>query len=54
MAANDPRVEFRPSTALRDKLETYREEMSKKAGKRVSLSKVVAAILEEFFELPRD
>lgn len=50
MSANDPRVEFRPGRELREKLERFREELGEKAARPFSMSEVVTAILEEFFE----
>jgi cobalamin biosynthesis protein CobD/CbiB len=50
MSANDPRVEFRPRPDVRRRLEELRLELSKKAGRNLSLSEVVSAVVEAFFE----
>lgn len=49
MSVNDPRVEFRPKPDTRRRLEALREELSKRSGKKLSLSEVVTAIVEQFF-----
>jgi hypothetical protein len=48
MAANDPRMEFRPTPELRRKLELYRQELSRRGEQDFSMSEVLGAILEEF------
>jgi hypothetical protein len=50
MSMNDPRVEFRPEQETRQRLEALRQELSKKAGRRFSLSEVVTGIVEKFFQ----
>ena len=50
MAANDPRVEFRPSSLTKGRLEELRQELSERAGRRFSLSEVVGGIVERFFQ----
>jgi lipoate-protein ligase A len=54
VSANDPRIEFRPSSELRRKLEEFRRELSEKGGRRFSMSEVISAVLEEFFSKKRD
>lgn len=50
MPANYPKVELRTPREIRSKLELFRLEMQAQTGKKLSLSKVVNAILEDFFE----
>lgn len=51
MAANDPRIEFRPSRRTRERLELFRQELSAEMKKRVSTSEVVRAIVEDFLDV---
>jgi hypothetical protein len=50
VAANDPRIEFRPSREARKRLEELRRELSKQVGKPVSVSKLLGVIVAQFFE----
>ena len=48
MAPNDPRIEFRPGLKVRQKLEELRHELSKRAGREISISELVSAIVGQF------
>lgn len=50
MGRNAPRMEFRPGPAMRAKIDQLRLELSTRAGRKLSNSQVIKAILEEFFD----
>lgn len=54
MAANDPRIEFRPSPEVRTELAKFQLQLQLKGGRRYSMSEVINAVLEEFFSKKRD
>jgi len=50
VSANDPRVEFRPGPKLRVRLEEFRQDLSRRAGRNISMSELVKAIVTEFMD----
>ena len=50
MSAGDPRIEFRPGSELRDRLEQLRQEVSRKAGRNVRMGELVKSVLAQFLE----
>ncbi len=50
MRANDPKVVFRAPRELRSRMELFKVEMERRTGRSLSMSRVLNAILEDFFE----